>query len=81
SQALSVAEKIRAASSAPYHLIVKHAGEAGTTVEHRCSASIGVTLFIDHAVSPDNILKSADDAMYQAKDAGRNTIRIHAAKA
>jgi len=29
----------------------------------------------------DDILKWADDAMYQAKDAGRNLIRFYALKA
>ena len=81
SQALSVAEKIRTTLSEPYRLTVRQAGEADASIEHRCTASIGVALFIDHAASPDDILKWADDSMYQAKDAGRNTIRIHAAKA
>jgi len=38
--------------------------------------SIGVTLFIDHEQSVDDLLKQADIAMYQAKSAGRNTIRF-----
>ena len=45
--------------------------------EPRCSASIGVVLFIDHEASQDDILKWADAAMYEAKVAGRNTIRFH----
>jgi diguanylate cyclase (GGDEF)-like protein len=82
SQAGIVAEKIRNALSAPYQLIIKKTmGNTDTTVEHKCSASIGVVVFINHETSQDNILKWADDAMYQAKDAGRNLIRFYDLKA
>jgi diguanylate cyclase (GGDEF)-like protein len=43
---------------------------------HRSSASLGVTLFCGSSVSVDEILKRADMAMYQAKSAGRNTLRF-----
>ena len=36
------------------------------------SASIGITFFPQDADSPTDILKNADQAMYHAKDAGRN---------
>jgi diguanylate cyclase (GGDEF)-like protein/PAS domain S-box-containing protein len=36
------------------------------------SASIGITLFPKDAETPANILKNADQAMYDAKDEGRN---------
>ena len=76
SQAETVAEKIRSALSEPYELTIQHDGEADSIVEHRCAASIGVALFIDHKASRDDILKWADDAMYQAKKAGGNLIRF-----
>jgi diguanylate cyclase (GGDEF)-like protein len=50
---------------------------ADTIVEHQCSASIGVVVFANHEASPDDLIKWADDAMYQAKDAGRNSIRFY----
>jgi len=42
-------------------------------LEEFTSASIGVTLFDGELISPDELLKRADLAMYQAKGAGRNT--------
>jgi diguanylate cyclase (GGDEF)-like protein/PAS domain S-box-containing protein len=81
SQAEMVAEKIRNTLSEPYLLIIKHEGRADGTVEHHCTASIGVVMFINHEASQDDILKWADAAMYQAKAAGRNLIRFHDSKA
>ncbi len=71
-QAGIVAEKIRAALAEPYLLKLKHEGE--TAVEHHCTASIGVALFIDHEASPEDVLKYADIAMYRAKEGGRNSV-------
>ncbi|BAN35709.1 hypothetical protein SCD_n01898 [Sulfuricella denitrificans skB26] len=77
SQVEIVAEKIRITLSEPYLLNISHDGKADTTIEHHCTASIGVVMFIDHAGSQDDILKWADVAMYQAKEAGRNLIRFY----
>ncbi|MEI7430454.1 MAG: diguanylate cyclase [Betaproteobacteria bacterium] len=76
-QAEIVAEKIRATLSEPYQLTIKHAETGEAIVEYQCTASIGVTLFIKQEHSQDEILKWADEAMYQAKAAGRNSIRIY----
>ncbi len=73
SQANIVAEKILAALSIPYRLPVKN----NLFVEHRCTASIGVIMFINHELSQDDLLKCADMAMYQAKESGRNQIRFY----
>jgi diguanylate cyclase (GGDEF)-like protein/PAS domain S-box-containing protein len=43
---------------------------------YRSTPSIGVTLFGEHNESKDELLKRADLAMYQAKAAGRNTLRF-----
>lgn len=75
-QAEIVAEKVRITLAEPYLLTVKEAEKAHTTIEHQCTASIGVALFIDHIVSQNEILKKADAAMYQAKLAGGNIIRF-----
>jgi diguanylate cyclase (GGDEF)-like protein len=41
------------------------------------SASIGVTLFPFDDADPDTLLRHADQAMYQAKQTGKNRYRFH----
>jgi diguanylate cyclase (GGDEF)-like protein/PAS domain S-box-containing protein len=76
-QAATIAEKIRAALSLPYQLRLKHTDELDTVVEHACTVSIGVILFINQNASGEDLLKWADTAMYQAKNAGRNVVRFY----
>ena len=76
-QAMNVAEKIRASLAAPYQLMVTQAGEQEKWVEHHCSASIGVVLFIGDEASQTDLMKWADTAMYQAKETGRNKVRLY----
>jgi diguanylate cyclase (GGDEF)-like protein/PAS domain S-box-containing protein len=78
-QAAHVAEKIRVSLAAPYLLTVAQPGEQEKLVEHHCSASIGVVLFFDHEASQNDLMKWADAAMYQAKDAGRNGVKFYQA--
>jgi diguanylate cyclase (GGDEF)-like protein/PAS domain S-box-containing protein len=66
-QTESIGEKILAALSEPYQL------DKNT---YRCTASIGVTLFSGNQHATDELMKQADIAMYQAKKAGRNTLRF-----
>lgn len=73
----AIAEKISAAISKPYSLQIRPDGDMSATVEHHCTASIGVSLFMDHELKPEDILRWADLAMYQAKEAGRNAICFH----
>jgi len=81
SQARIVAEKIRTSLSEPYLLTIGHDEKADSKAEHHCTASIGVVVFIDHEGIQDDVLKWADAAMYQAKEAGRNSIRFYGSKA
>ena len=76
-QAEVVAEKIRFTLSESYRLTLWRDGQAETTVEHDCTVSIGVVVFINHHDRQDDILKWADAAMYQAKKAGRNAIQFY----
>jgi diguanylate cyclase (GGDEF)-like protein len=66
-QAKVIGEKIFATLNQPYQL-AKH--------EYHSTASIGATIFSDHHQSAEELLKRADIAMYQAKEAGRNTLRF-----
>jgi len=73
-QAHKVAEKIRHSLSEPYHLTYLQDNQAKITVEHHCSVSIGVVLFLGHHASQECLMNWADEAMYQAKKNGRNNI-------
>lgn len=66
-KAALIAEKIRTVLSVPYHFegLVQHS-----------SPSIGVRLFRGDKVPVDELIRNADIAMYQAKNAGRNTVRF-----
>lgn len=75
-QVQAIAQKILACLSAPYLLTLNDDSQTVSTVEHHCTASIGVAMFISDESSQDDILKWADHAMYQAKRAGRNTIKF-----
>ena len=66
-QAKNVGEKIIAALNPVYSL---------ASCEHHSTASIGVTLFMNHQGPMDELLKRADLAMLQAKAAGRNSLRF-----
>ena len=63
-----IGQKILAALRAPYQLD----GEV-----HHSSLSMGITIFSDMRESLDELLKRADLAMYQAKAAGRDTLRFY----
>jgi diguanylate cyclase (GGDEF)-like protein/PAS domain S-box-containing protein len=76
-QACTVAEKVLAILAQPYRLAVSRPGQATTTIEHQCTASVGVAIFISHEASPEDVLKWADMAMYQAKGAGKNLVRVY----
>lgn len=62
-----VANKILATLTKPYSLKEQ---------QYRNSPSIGAVLFRDHEFDIEALLKQADIAMYQAKKAGKNTVRF-----
>lgn len=68
-QAKVIAEKILASLDQPYILQVR---------ECVSTCSIGITVFGDSHENINEVLKQADLAMYQAKAAGRNTLRFFA---
>ncbi|MBY0571597.1 MAG: diguanylate cyclase, partial [Burkholderiaceae bacterium] len=67
---------ILSAVADPYLLQTDNNG-AAITVEHRCTASIGVITFNNGDSSGEKLLDRADAAMYRAKQEGRNTIRFY----
>lgn len=66
-QAKTIGEKILEVLNSSYQL---------ADYEHHNTPSIGITLFNGNRQSLDELMKQADIAMYQAKRAGRNTLRF-----
>ncbi|HUX63695.1 EAL domain-containing protein [Sulfuricella sp.] len=66
-QAQDIGEMVLASINQPFNL---------QGFEHHSSSSIGIRLFRGDEISMDDLLKHADTAMYQAKHAGRDTIRF-----
>ncbi|MGC2456365.1 MAG: EAL domain-containing protein [Gallionellaceae bacterium] len=67
-QTEAAGEKLLAVISQPYSL---------KGYKYHSSASIGISLFRNQEITVDELLKRADTAMYQAKSAGRNTLRFY----
>ena len=67
--ALSVAEKIRMALDKPFVM------PSGVTL--LASASIGIAIYPDQAQSQEDLLRLGDRAMYEAKNAGGNLVRLY----
>lgn len=65
--AAAVAERVIGAMSEPVSI-----GE----LSFRVSISIGISFYPDHGVDEDSLLKHADAAMYEAKDAGAGAYRF-----
>ena len=66
-QTEAIGEKILTSFRQPYQLDTK---------EYQGTTSIGATLFNGNSQTTDELMKQADIAMYQAKKAGRNTLRF-----
>ncbi len=77
--ASTVAEKIRNALAKPYLLSFGYDQTPNATVTHHCTTSIGIAMFIGREESPEELVKCADTAMYQAKANGRNQICFYEA--
>jgi diguanylate cyclase (GGDEF)-like protein/PAS domain S-box-containing protein len=62
-----VCEKVRDTLNQPYAL---------ECTEYTGTPSIGVTLFFDHEITLEELLRQADMAMFRAKEDGKNRIRF-----
>ncbi len=61
----ALAQKMQKAIAQPYSI--------GDQLLHN-SATIGIAIFPDHGIDPDQLLRRADLALYHAKECGRNAI-------
>jgi diguanylate cyclase (GGDEF)-like protein/PAS domain S-box-containing protein len=66
--ALAVADKIRQTIREPFPV-------DGETI--RLSVSIGIAIFPEHGTNEIELSRHADEAMYQAKDSGRDAVRLY----
>lgn len=76
-QTYTIAEKIRRSLAEPYLIQIKAEDSPERVIEHHCTSSIGVVLFISNEANQEDIIKWADMAMYRAKEEGRNRISFH----
>lgn len=75
-RAMKVAKKIQRYLIKPYCLTPEKEDELNFCVKHICSASIGISMFIDNTEPQEKLLKQADSAMYCAKNHGKNSISL-----
>ena len=73
----NVVEKIRIYIAQPYKFSIINEENTHIDIEHNCTASIGICIFKGEEENSINIFKCADSAMYEAKEAGRNTIKFY----
>jgi diguanylate cyclase (GGDEF)-like protein/PAS domain S-box-containing protein len=71
-----IGSKILDSLNSPYLLYHFDQNGYSLPIKHHSSASIGMKLFQGTQINSDDILKQADMAMYQAKQAGRNTLCV-----
>ncbi|MCM3592568.1 GGDEF domain-containing protein [Brevibacillus borstelensis] len=70
-RALGIAEDVR---ERIVSLAIPHSGSKASSV---VTVSVGVsTLLPAEAISPENAIERADQALYEAKKAGRNCVRM-----
>jgi diguanylate cyclase (GGDEF)-like protein/PAS domain S-box-containing protein len=69
-QVYEIADRLRAGLSKPYRI-------DGDGTELRVAASIGIA-FAEPGVTPGELLRNADLAMYQAKQAGKGRVELYA---
>jgi len=78
-KAMTTAEQLHQLMLRPYRLHVALAPGASKELAYHCSGSVGVSLFGSQPEPVVEVMKRADVAMYQAKQAGRNAVRAYEA--
>ncbi len=77
-QAQAVAQKLLHTLAEPYTLTQRTDPAHEKSVTHHCTASIGLVLFNGGAFDAETLIRQADQAMYRAKEAGRNAVHYAA---
>ena len=72
-----IADKVRIKVADPYHIEIKTSDGSKKLINHKCTASIGVCVFLGDEVNQEDIFKCADMAMYIAKESGRDRVKIY----
>lgn len=72
--AAGTGERIRSAVASLRIATTNKRGET-TTILHR-TASIGVAVYPEHGTSLESLMQAADAAVYEAKEGGRNQVRV-----
>jgi len=67
--AVRVAERMR-------EKVAGHTFTGGRSLRLRLTASFGMSTFPEHSQSPQQLIADADGAMYEAKAAGKNCVRV-----
>lgn len=73
-KAKKIADKIRKNLAKPYVLKNGTKRSEADAISHQCTASIGVAIFSGKRKKSASILSEADQAMYRAKQTGRNCV-------
>ena len=74
-QILGVAEFIRRGAERLHGPVKDINGESDPKVSWKCTLSVGMASSPKNGMNPEKLVKAADDALYVAKERGRNQVR------
>lgn len=74
-QILGLAESIRRSAERLHGPVIGEDGRPNEAVQWKCTLSVGVASSAGKCADAARLLQAADDALYQAKDCGRNRVK------
>jgi len=77
-EVLGMAEMIRRGAERLHGPVIGEGGQPDPKVEWRCTLSVGVAIQKAEGATPAKLLEAADRALYEAKQKGRNQVRVAA---